>query len=184
MTFRELQDIQRISSIEGTSRRQPEREVFFELGEPKKKANITREGIDIPAIEVQEDRFTDFFADKPRVVNKVVKQSVAAGTVVQEGTTVDLVLAPPQDIPLGVYRGGHLGLADETMANVFERLYREQPEVQGIVAKRSDASDLTSEDRQVLVAVMRDQGIAVGEEPGQRVEDAFQSIQYAVTFNT
>src|SRR5437667_9309510 len=41
------------------------------------------------------------------VVPRVLQQSVAHGTLVAKGTSVDLVLVPPTDIQVGVLAGAH-----------------------------------------------------------------------------
>ena len=74
------------------------RQVFVQLGESRTNANIKRDNYAIPSFELDEDVIDDIVIG-PVIRNKVVSQSIAPGTVVAKGTTIDLVLAPAGGLP-------------------------------------------------------------------------------------
>ena len=90
-------------------------EVLISLGQSAKKANVVRDDFAVPILEIDPGIFDDFFGGRPQIVNKVVRQSIPAGTVVNAGTAIDLVMAPANQVPGLVFQGGHSVLKERTM---------------------------------------------------------------------
>ena len=157
-------------------------EVFISLGESAKKANIVRDDFSVPIVPVDPDIFDDFFGGRPQIVNKVVKQSIPAGTVVNEGTAVDLVMAPASSIPGIIFQGGHGSLRERTMDEVYGNLVEGNVEVTRMLSRRTSAAQLTSEDLDVIRGVAERNDLAISERVGERPEDIFVSMQFANTF--
>jgi len=90
--------------------------VFVELGEAAQTAQIARDGIGVAQVALNTEVLQDLIAGRPKLVTKVVSQSVAAGTAVPRGTAVDVVLAQPGVLPIDVIRDPHLSLSGRTGA--------------------------------------------------------------------
>jgi len=157
-------------------------EVFISLGDSAKKANIVRDDFSVPIVEIDPDLFDDFFGGRPHIVNKVVSQSIPAGTVVNEGTAVDLVMAPASSIPGRIFQGGHGTLREQTMEDVYNRYIDGNVEVARMLSRRTSAAQLTAEDVNVIRQVAERNDISIGDEIGERPEDVFVSWQFANTF--
>ncbi|MDJ0768557.1 MAG: hypothetical protein QNJ12_07165 [Ilumatobacter sp.] len=157
-------------------------EVFIALGESAKKANVVRDDFAVPVLEVDTSVFDDFFGGRPQIVNKVVSQSIPAGTVVTQGTAVNLVLAPASEVPGKVFQGGHVGLNEDTMASVYELYVGNNVEVNRMLSRRSSPADLSPEDVEIIKTVAADNELNVSDQVGETVEDLFVSWQHAYTF--
>ena len=158
------------------------KEVFIALGDSAKRANVVRDDFAVPILEVDEAIFDDFFGGRPQIVNKVVSQSIAPGTVVNEGTAVNLVMAPAREIPGLVFTGGHQLLKERTMAEVFDDFIVGNTEVNRMLSRRASPADLTDQDLEVIRTVASQHNVDIGDQPGQTPEDVFVSLQYANTF--
>jgi hypothetical protein len=157
-------------------------EVFIALGESAKKANVVRDDFAVPILEVDEAIFDDFFGGRPQIVNKVVSQSIPAGTVVNEGTAVNLVMAPAREIPGLVFTGGHSLLKERTMAEVYDDFIIGNVEVNRMLSRRASPADLTDQDLEVIRTVAAQHDVTIGDQAGQTPEDVFVSWQLANTF--
>src|SRR5207248_924085 len=108
--------LQTVASV----RAAPPSTVFVELGEAAQKAQIARDGVGIAPIALNTDALQNLIAGRPQLVTKVVSQSVAPGTAVPRGTTVDLVLAQPGVLPIDVIRDPHISLSGRTLSSVYD----------------------------------------------------------------
>src|SRR2546427_2528654 len=116
--------------------------VFVELGDAVQKAQIARDGVGVPQVRIDPDVLAGILAGRPRVVTKVVSQTVAPGTSVPRGTQVDIVLAEPFGLPAGVIRDIHVGLATRTVGNVFDTFIRNNAAVRNVIARHDSAATL------------------------------------------
>jgi len=156
--------------------------IFIELGEQAVKPNITRDGADVPILRFDEDRLGDYLAERNRVVTKVVSQNIAPGTVVAKGATVDIVLAQPSTIPIQVFDGAHLGLAEFNVEAVFQNFVAGRNDVQRVLTRNQSAATLNDTDRALITQVFVQQGITVDDQAGTDVDAAFDALQAARTF--
>src|SRR5262245_9380667 len=85
--------------------------VFVDLSTKPAETQVVREGFKVPTVDLVPDALRDYLAIIPKGQPRVVTQSVAAGTTVTRGTTIDLVLVEPGTIPGKIFDGHHLGLA-------------------------------------------------------------------------
>jgi len=157
-------------------------EIFIELGDSKKKANVVRDRVVIPAVEVNKEALDEFVFQRPKIVNKVVSQSIAPGTVVSEGAAIDLVMAPAKSVPGRIFTDGHLGLKDLLLAEVYEKFVAPNDGVKKLLAKRPDAFDLTDEELTFIAAVAEEQDVEIAGTPGSTPQDLFATWQIANTF--
>ncbi|HEV8249655.1 MAG TPA: hypothetical protein VGQ15_06745 [Gaiellaceae bacterium] len=158
--------------------------VFVELGEAAQKAQIARDGVGVAPIPIDADALQNLIVGRPQVVTKVVSQSVAPGTAVPRGTSVDIVLAQPGVLPIDVIRDPHLSLSGRTLSNVYTSFVRDNPAVRNVLARNESAETLSDSDRGVIEAAFQAQEVPITSEPGQTIDHAFRSLQAAFTFGT
>ena len=158
--------------------------VFVELGQAAQTAQIARDGIGVSQVALNFVALEELIAGRPQLVTKVVSQSVAPGTAVPRGTSVDVVLAQPGVLPIDVIRDPHLSLSGRSLSNVYESFVRDNPAVKNVLARNEQAATLSTADRGVIEAAFLAQDLTIGTEPGRTIEQAFGSLQAAFTFGT
>lgn len=158
--------------------------VYVDVGSRKIESQVERDGVPIGVLHIDEAVLADHILERPVLQVRVVSQSVPAGTPVPEGTTVDLVMAPPFDLPVGVVTGVHTGLKRFTIADAYTRLVADNPLVNRIVT-RAAAGQLGAEDaaavRQIFAEAQLD-GVEITDEPGQDVTAAVETLRVLKTF--
>ena len=158
--------------------------VFVELGQAAQTAQIARDGIGVAQVALNVTALQELIAGRPQLVTKVVSQSVAPGTAVPRGTSVDVVLAQPGVLPIDVIRDPHLSLSGRTLSNVYESFVRDNPAVRNVLARNEQAATLSTADRGVIEAAFQAQDVTISDEPGRSIDQAFGSLQAAFTFGT
>jgi hypothetical protein len=158
--------------------------VFVELGDAVQKAQIARDGVGVPQVRIDPDVLAGLLAGRPKVVTKVVSQSVAPGTSVPKGTQVDVVLAEPFRLPAGVIRDIHVGLAQKTVGEVFDTFIRNNAAVRNVIARHDTADTLTDAERGVIQSAFSAQNVPITDQPGQTLNQAFSSLQGAFAFGS
>lgn len=158
--------------------------VFVELGQAAQTAQIARDGIGVAQVALNFTALQELIAGRPQLVTKVVSQSVAPGTAVPRGTSVDVVLAQPGVLPIDVIRDPHLSLSGRTLSNVYESFVRDNPAVRNVLARNEQAATLSTADRGVIEAAFQAQDVTISDEPGRSIDQAFGSLQAAFTFGT
>src|SRR5262249_54516983 len=95
---------------------------FIDLSEQATKAQIVRQGFDVPAVLLDQRRVDQVVGDLTQIpqqeLPRVVSQSITSGTRVPAGTVVDLVLAPRNRIPFSVFDNVHLDLATRNLDSI------------------------------------------------------------------
>jgi hypothetical protein len=156
--------------------------VFVDVGSRKIESQIERDGVPIGVLAVDQVILKDLILDRPILRVKVVSQSVRPGTPVPVGTTVDLVMAPPGDLPVGVITGVHLDLKDVTIATAFNNIVADNPVVNRIVT-HAVAGQLSPEDtaavREIFAGV---EGVEITDEPGKDINAAVETLRVLKTF--
>jgi hypothetical protein len=162
----------------------PPSTVFVELGEAAQTAQIARDGVGVAQVALNNDALAQLIAGRPQLVTKVVSQSIAPGTPVPRGSTVDVVLAQPGFLPIDVIRDPHVALTGRTLSNVYDTFVRDNPAVRNVLARNTTADTLTTADQGVLEAAFSAQDVPITTEPGQTLAQAFGSLQAAFTFGS
>jgi hypothetical protein len=171
------------SSKAALSRRSTEPDtVFVELGQITKSAQIVREGVGVPVLEMNADLLRQVLAGTPRVQAKVVTQSIPAGVSVSPGSTIDVVLAEPERLPASIIQDAHVVLGERTIGEVHEQFIRNNENLRRVVARNASAEALTDADRGVITAALEQGNVEVSNDPGKTVENAFSVLQAAFTF--
>jgi hypothetical protein len=156
--------------------------VFVELGEAAQTAQIARDGIGVAQVALNADALQQLIVGRPQLITRVVSQSVAPGTAVPRGTSVDVVLAQPGILPIDVIRDPHLALSGRTLGNVYETFVRDNPAVRNVLARNEQAATLSTADQGVIQAAFQAQQVPITSEAGHTIEQAFGSLQAAFTF--
>ena len=154
--------------------------VFVQLGSPQARADIFRKDYAIPAFQIDEAIIGDIIIG-PTVVNKVVSQSIAPGTVVTRGTQIEVTLAPPSTVPGRIIRDGHIGLANQTMEAVYNGFVRDNPKVIAVLNRNPDVEKMSTSDRAVIVAAAADGDLRLDDGPGLSISNMTTSLHLART---
>lgn len=154
------------------------RQVFVQLGESRTNANIKRNNYAIPSFELDQDVIDDIVIG-PIIRNKVVSQSIAPGTVVAKGTTIDLVLAPASSLPGRIIPNGHIFLAEQTMEQAYDLYLRDDPVMRRLLERNPDPDNMSTTDRAIVEE--RAGQAELTEQPGRRPEDLVRSLHLART---
>ena len=157
--------------------------VFVDVGADPVTANITRDGVKVPNVVLDNAVVTDLLGSavlKPRL--KVIRQSVEAGRAVERGAAIDLVLSRPDELPLTIVPGIHPGLAEMNVGQVFDRFVQSDTAVRKILASRSDVTTLTTADRETIARSLGQGGIQLDPNDDDAVRGAFSGLQAASLF--
>lgn len=158
--------------------------VFVDVGSRKIDSQVERDGVPIVPLQINPDILKDVVLQRPPLLVKVVSQSVAPGTPVPVGTTVDLVMAPPFKLPVGVVSGVHVGIRDLNIGDAYQQLNVQDPRVSRLVARAAsnqlDAAD-RAEVREIFEAADIE-GIEITDEPGRDVNAAVETLKVLKTF--
>lgn len=163
--------------------RTAERTVPIDVGASTTKAEITRGGFALPELTVQPELIGSFLDDLVIVQTKVVTQTIAPGTSVAVGTSIDVVLTQTADLPVAVIPGIHVAFEGNTMAQLHTR-FAGSAVVRDILRTKTSPEDLTNDDRIALRGVLEAEQVTVGSAPGETVDNAFTALQAAFTFQS
>src|SRR5581483_11253623 len=104
----------RAASVAGLTTSQPIK--VIDVSERPAVANVIRNGKQVPAVEVSQTDLQNWLnvgvIGPIEDLRRVVTQSVPPGTRVARNTSVDIVLAEPAIIPVGVLQQPHRALVD------------------------------------------------------------------------
>jgi hypothetical protein len=157
------------------------RDVFVDVGSTNIFSNISRNGVPVGPLLIDHGILDNIIVDKPVLLVKVVQQSIAPGTPVPVGSTINVTLARPGDLPLGVIAGIHQSLKDRNIAQVFTDLTTGRPEVNGIVT-RAIADQITPADTVAVKAIFTAANVEITEEPGHDINAAIETLKAIKTF--
>jgi hypothetical protein len=155
--------------------------VFVALGDKAAQAAITRDNFQIPVIPIDPGQLGNVHLVPPVFSQRVVSQSIPPGTRVPQGTSVDLVLAPPTILPMNIVSNVHPGLAPFTLATVYTQFIRDSAELQGVLSRNTTAPSPSSADGQAIVSALTGLNPPV-QATADDVAAAFAGLQAAMTF--
>jgi hypothetical protein len=113
--------------------------------------------------------------DEPRAVT----QSIAPGTLVTRGTTIDVSLLQPDRVTLGLFEGVHADLRAVSISAIAPLLA--DPEVSTLIAKPT--ADLTAAERQNLTAKLAAANVGVDDaQPDRSLGAAVSGLRSAQAF--
>jgi hypothetical protein len=155
--------------------------VFVDVGARKIDAHVVRDGINIGVHEINPDILDEIIVDRPTIRLTIVSQSVAAGTPVPVGTAIDVTMARPGQLPIGVVTGVLTPIAQLTVDEGFDRFVAGNPQVRRIVG-RAGSGLVSPEDEQAVREIFAAQDIELTDEPGRDVGAAIETLRMLNTF--
>jgi hypothetical protein len=158
---------------------------FINIDDKPVQAKVVREGFQVPsvALDIQQADFLleNLVTVAPRFSPRVVSQSIPAGTKVTSGTVVNLILAPKDSIPFGIFEGTHADLKGRTLNHVDDLV--ENAKTRELLLKRETASAVLPAEKDFLITELGKKGITVNEsDPERTFEKAFGNVRSAVAF--
>jgi uncharacterized protein (DUF433 family) len=110
-------------------------------------------------------------------------QSIAAGTRVSVGTTVDLVMAPSKDINIGIFDDVHVGLVQNNVSEILEKVSADT-QIQDLVLRYDKADDMPAAQQQALADLLiQTIDIEIDDnKTGQSFGNAFNAMQVVFAF--
>lgn len=157
--------------------------VFVDVGARRIEPNIARDGVPVVAHRIDPEVLKQVVTGEPIIAYRVIDQSVAAGSAVPLGTTVDVVLARPGILPVGIVQGVHQLLQQTRVSEAFDRLVRGKPQAQRL-ASRAAEGPLSPTDEQVLRDLFQTGDVPIEDVPGRDVKAAITTLQMLTTFGS
>jgi hypothetical protein len=114
--------------------------------------------------------------------DKVFSQNPKAGTLVQRGTTVDIILVQQGSATVGMIDGTYQALASQPLVKVYSDVLAGNEAAIQVVDKYSKGLTLTNDDQAVMNAVFEEKGIDIV--AGDRTKDfnaAMNTVSAAFT---
>lgn len=158
-------------------------EKVVDLEATKTTATIVRgtEAVETPVINMtRATGLLDAFVPIRRTeAPRAVKQTIAAGTLVARGTSVDLEFLAPANVVLGLFDGVHADLRAASVVSVAPLL--NDPEI--VTALKKDTSTLTAAERQNVGAKLAAANVTIDESvPERSLGAAFAALKSAQAF--
>jgi hypothetical protein len=155
--------------------------VYVDVGSRKIESQIERDGVPIGVLPINKEILEEAILVRPILQVKVVSQSVPAGTPVPVGTTVDLVMAAPGRLPVGVVSGVHDAFKEFTIADAHAALVADNPLVNRIVTHATEGQ-LSAEDANAVKEIFSNANVEVTDEPGKDLNAAVATLSMLKTF--
>jgi hypothetical protein len=158
---------------------------FVDLSGEPAKAQIVRQGYDVPAVAIDPRRVDQVVGQLTQVLPinlpRVLGQSIPAGTKVPVGTVVDIVLAARNKIPFSVFANAHADLTNRTL-DAIDSVFSDSTAKQTLLTY-SSADQVPADARDHLVTLF--QAVDVGidpNDPNKSFDRAFDSARGALAF--
>lgn len=168
------------------TRETPNDLIFIDVSPKTQKSKVVREGYQVPAAKVNQQK-ADFFLDQleavpPKQSPRVVSQSIRPGTRVTAGTVIDLVLALSNDVPFDIFETPHRDLKGKSLTAVTDTVLND-PKVREVMFKYERPEDVPESEKNFLITEFGKQNIRVTEDVADAGFDAaFNSVQGALAF--
>lgn len=158
----------------------------IDVSDRPESARVVRDGRTVPALRVREDVANSIVApdllDVRFVQPRVLSQSIAAGTRVPRGTTVDLVLVSRAVVPAGTFEGVHADLSERTLEQLALTFLADDA-VRRDIAAAASFEELPAATRARIDEIAADEGIVIDEgDPARRHEALHETLRIAGTF--
>ena len=159
----------------------PSLPVYVDVGSRKIESQIQRDGVPVGVLAVDKDVLDEAILVRPILLVKVVSQSIAPGTPVPVGTTVDLVMAAPGSLPVGVITGVHDHFKDVKISEAYTTLIGDNPLVNRIVTHAAEGQ-LSPEDTNAVREIFANADAEVTDQPGSDINAAVATLTMLKTF--
>lgn len=170
-----------------TDRVSADKLVFVELDDEPAKANVLRNGKLVPSVIPEQTLVLEALGNltiiQPTETPRVLNQSIEPGVRVAEGTAVDLVLAPRDDVNLGIFADIHIATADISIGQFVGNILQSN-ELVNLALKYEKAVDVSATDKSRMTQLLSDTAELNVDDTaaGQTFEHAFNSMQVALAF--
>lgn len=156
----------------------------IEVGTRPAESVIVRDGIEVKAPALSRTRVEAFVERLQPIVAfntpRVVQQSVAPGTRVAKGSTVDLALVAPQHIRLNLLENSHTSFQNMTVQAAAPIVQS----AKAILDRRATAAEMTTEERSQLQGLLAQNNIPVDDQnPATSMDAAFRTLQGAKAYS-
>lgn len=161
-------------------------ERVVEVADKPAVAKVVREGFQVPPVALNVQAAEFFLGNlqplQPRQTPRVVSQSIKSGTKVTAGTVVDLILAPPSDIPFSIFDNVHKDLRTRSVSTLVDGMLQD-PGVRQTLLKYDKAQDVPAAERTSLTTQFQNANIGVDDTAADTsFEAAFNSARGALAF--
>ena len=158
---------------------------FVDLSGQPAKAQIVRQGYEVPAVAVNPQRVDQIIGTLTQVpqinLPRVLGQSIPAGTKVPVGTVVDLVLAARNRIPFSIFANAHTDLANRTL-DVLDPVLADQAAKQTLLTYAS-ADQVPAADQTHLATLFQAANVGIdANDPNKTFAKAFESARGALAY--
>ena len=157
--------------------------VFVEVGSAAEQAAISRNGVQVPIVQINPATLQAVLGNTITLPARVVSQSIAPGVSVAKGTSVDVTLTEPTKITVGVLQNPFQPITDWTLDTVYKNLIRDNPAIQSVLARNTNSATLNQVDQSTLTEALGT-AFPVTTTAGQTIDAAFDTLQAAFTFGT
>lgn len=151
---------------------------------------ITRRGRDIPAV-LARDNEKEALLDRlgrsdPKAQPRCVGQSIKAGQRVTPGTEIDIVLVDRRDVPIKIYDGVHIGMAEFSTDKVLSEYLNDDALLEAVL-KYESVDKLPARERRLFDAKVeegaaRDQFEVDDSDPAKSREAVYQGLRGSAAF--
>lgn len=155
--------------------------VFVDVGARKIESRVVRDGVPIGVHQIDPDVLRDVVIGEPIIGYRIVDQTVPPGTPVPLDTAIDVVMARPGPLPVGIVTGVHADLRQFTIDDAFNRLVAGKPQAQRIVARAAEGP-LSADDEQVVRDLFQAADFSIEETPGRDVAAGLETLRVLTTF--
>lgn len=161
--------------------------VFVDLTEEPAKANVLREGKLVPSVVPERNRVLEAIGGldivRPTAKPRVLDQSIEAGVRVAVGTTIDLVMAPRDDVNMGIFTDIHVATVNTSIGQFVDSI-QQSDELVNLALKYDKVADVSETDRTRMTALLSENTAVQVDDAvtGQGFEAAFNSMQVALAF--
>lgn len=155
--------------------------VFIDVGSRRIDANVSRDGLPVGIHQINPEILGELILDRPITRFTIVSQSVAAGTPVAVGTSIDVTITQPGRLPVGVVAGTLAAFRERPMAEAFQGVIGGNPQARRIIA-RAAAGPLSGEDEQAVRQIFEAQNAPITDEPGNDIAAAVATLNAINTF--
>ena len=157
--------------------------VFVEVGSALEQAAISRNGVQVPIVQINPATLQTALGNTITLPARVVSQSIAPGVSVAKGTSVDITLTEPTKLNVGVLQNPFQPLIDQPLDTVFKTFIRDNPAVQSVLARNTSGTALNQVDQATITEALGANN-PVTTTAGQTIDAAFDTLQAAFTFGT
>jgi hypothetical protein len=174
-----------MANIPAAALNQASKSVFVDLTQEVKSAQIVRRGYQVPAAKVDVTQAAKIIGDlqivDPKILPRVISQTIAPGTKVTAGTAIDLVLAPKSSIPIDIFQDIHIAFKGKALT--FADPIAVDADARKILLTYERPEDVPAVEKAALTTVLSRNGVAIDEtKTNTSFNAAFNTMRSVMAF--